>query len=65
MGHLADFGEKIKRCRVLCRKPEGKGPLVRPKFIWEDDIKMDLQKLEWEAWTGSNWLSMWTNGGLL
>lgn len=26
--------------------------LVRPKFRWEGDIKMDLQELEWEAWTG-------------
>ena len=49
MGHLAEWGEKIKRCRILCGKHEGKGPLVRPKFRWEDDIKMDLQKLEWEA----------------
>ena len=47
---------------ILCGKPEGKGPLVGSKVRWEDDIKMDLQKLEWEAWTGSIWLSMWTNG---
>jgi len=61
-GHLADLGERIKRCMILCGKPEGKGPLVGSKVRWEDDIKMDLQKLEWEAWTGSIWLSMWTNG---
>jgi hypothetical protein len=65
MGHLADLGEKIKRCRILCGKPEGKGLLVRLQFRWEGDIKTDLQKLGWEAWTESIWLSMWTNGGLL
>jgi hypothetical protein len=24
-------------------KPEGKRPLGRPRLIWEDNIKMDLQ----------------------
>jgi hypothetical protein len=27
--------------RVLVRKPEGKGPLGRPRRIWEDNIKMN------------------------
>jgi hypothetical protein len=26
-------------------KPEGKGPLGIPKHSWEDNIKMDLQKV--------------------
>jgi len=29
--------------RGLVRKPYGKRPLGRPKFRWEDNIKMDLQ----------------------
>jgi hypothetical protein len=29
--------------RVLVGKPEGKKPLGRPRSIWEDNIKMDLQ----------------------
>ena len=29
----------------LVGKPEGKGPLGRPKRRWEDNIKMDLQDL--------------------
>jgi hypothetical protein len=29
--------------RVLVGKPEGKGPMGRPKHRWEDTIKMDLQ----------------------
>jgi hypothetical protein len=31
--------------RVLVGKPEGKSPLGRPRRIWEDNIKMDLQKV--------------------
>ena len=26
--------------------PEGKGPLGRPRYRWEDNIKMDLQEVE-------------------
>jgi hypothetical protein len=38
------------------RKPEGKRPLGRPRHRWENNIKMDLQKLDLGAWTGSSWL---------
>jgi len=38
------------------RKPEGERPLRRPRNRWEDNIKMDLHKLDLGAWTGSNWL---------
>jgi hypothetical protein len=41
-GAFGRVGEKTKRCMILCGKHEGNGPLVRPKFRWEDDIKMDL-----------------------
>ena len=36
-------------------KPEGKRPLGRPRHIWEDNIKMDLQEVGRGAWTGSIW----------
>ena len=29
--------------KVLVGKPEGKGPLGRPRRRWEDNIKMDLE----------------------
>jgi len=29
--------------RVLVGRPEGKGPMRRPRRRWEDNIKMDLQ----------------------
>jgi hypothetical protein len=31
--------------RVLVGKPEGKRPLGRPRFRWDDNIKMDLQEV--------------------
>ena len=31
--------------RGLVGKPEGKRPLGRPRSRWEDNIKMDLQKV--------------------
>jgi hypothetical protein len=31
--------------RVLVGKPEGKRPLGKTRRIWEDNIKMDLQKV--------------------
>ena len=31
--------------RVLVGKPEGKGPLGRPRRRWEDNFKMDLQEM--------------------
>jgi hypothetical protein len=31
--------------RVLVGKPEGRRPLGRPRYRWEDSIKMDLRKV--------------------
>jgi hypothetical protein len=33
--------------RVLLGKPEEKRPLGRPRLRWEDNIKMDIQKVGW------------------
>ena len=35
--------------RVLMGKSEGKTPLGRSRHRWEDNIKMDLQKVECEG----------------
>ena len=45
-GHVARMVEKRDVCRVLEEKPEIKKPLARPKHRREDNIKMDLQKVE-------------------
>jgi hypothetical protein len=44
-GHVARIGEERVVHRVLVGKPEGKGPLGRPRRRWEDNIKMDLQEV--------------------
>jgi hypothetical protein len=40
------MGEGRGVYRVLVGKPEGKRPLGRPRRRWEDNIRMDLQKVE-------------------
>ena len=45
-GHVARMGEDKRVQRVLVGKPEGKGPLGRPRRRWEDNIKIDLQEVE-------------------
>ena len=44
-GHVACIGERRVVSRVLVGKPEGKRPLGRPRYKWEDNIKMDLQEV--------------------
>jgi hypothetical protein len=39
------MGEDRGVHRVLVGKPEGRRPLGRPRCRWEDNIKMDLQKV--------------------
>ena len=31
--------------KVLVGKPDGKGPLGRPRHRWEDNIKIDLEEV--------------------
>ena len=44
-GHLVRMGEGRGVHRVLVGKPEGKRQLGRPRRRWEDNNKMDLQKV--------------------
>jgi hypothetical protein len=48
------MGEGRGVYRVLVGKPEGKILLGRPRRTWEDNIRMDLQEVEWgcEDWIG-------------
>jgi hypothetical protein len=39
------MGEDRGVHRVLVGKPVGKRPLGRPRRIWENNIKMDLQEV--------------------
>ena len=44
-GHVVRMGKSRGVYRVLVGKPEGKIPLGRPRRRWEDNIKMDIQKV--------------------
>jgi hypothetical protein len=39
------MGEKRNAYRILVGKPDGMGPLGRPRSRWVDDIKMDLREI--------------------
>jgi hypothetical protein len=43
-------------------KLEGKRPLGRPRRRWDDNIRIELQEVEWGggAWTGFIWLKIGT-----
>jgi len=56
------MGDRRDIYRVLVRKPEGKRPLGRHRLRWEDNIKMDLQEVEYGVWTGWSWLRIGTGG---
>jgi len=63
--HVTLMGEIRGVYRVLEGKPEGKGPLRRPRRRWKDSIKMDLQEVECG---GRDWLELaqvGTGGGYL
>jgi hypothetical protein len=42
VGHIARIGE------MRNRQPERKGPLGKPRRIWEDNIRVDLRETDWE-----------------
>jgi hypothetical protein len=49
------MGEGRGAYRILVGRPEGRRPLGRPRRRWEDNIKMDIQEVEWE---GVDWIDM-------
>jgi hypothetical protein len=46
-------------------KSDGKRSVGRPSRRWEDNIKMDLQEIEWGVWTELISLRTGTSGRLL
>ena len=52
VGHVACMGAKSGVYRVLLGRRKGMRPRGRHRHRWEDDTKMDLQDVGWEAWTG-------------
>jgi hypothetical protein len=55
-GHVAHMGEGRGVYRVLVGRPEGKRLPGRPRYMWEDNIKMDLREIEIDGVNGI-WLA--------
>jgi hypothetical protein len=53
--HVTRMGERRGVYRVLVGKPEGKRPLGRLRRRWEDNIKMDIQKV---GCGGMEWIEL-------
>jgi hypothetical protein len=54
------MGERRGVYRVLVGKPERKRPVRTPRRRWEDNIKMDLQKVECG---GMDWIKLTQDRG--
>jgi hypothetical protein len=44
-----------KRKHIFLGKPEGKGPLGRPRRRWVDNIKIDIGEIGWD---GVDWVNL-------
>jgi hypothetical protein len=45
-GHVARMGEKRNVYRLLVGKPEGKRPIRKTRYMWVENIKIDLVEIE-------------------
>jgi len=52
VGYEACMGDRSGAVRLLVDRPEEKGLLRRLGHRWEENIKMDIKKLEWQSWIG-------------
>ena len=62
---MAHVGDRRSANRILVGRPEGKGPLGRLTFRWEDNIMNGSLKGGMEVWTGLIWLRIGTGSSLL
>jgi hypothetical protein len=49
------YGEKRNARRSLVKKSEVKRKLGRPRYKWEDNIKMYLREI---GWSGMDWIDL-------
>jgi hypothetical protein len=67
-GHAARMGDRRGACRVMVGRPEGKGPLGRPRCRSGGGgviLEWILKKSVGRAWTGLIWLRIGTRLRLL
>jgi hypothetical protein len=62
-GHTAHI--KWEWIRGFCRKPAGKRPVARPRYIWEGNVRMGLRETEWTLLIGFIFLRIEINCRLL
>jgi hypothetical protein len=64
VGHVAHMGGVRKAYTILVGRREGRKPLERPGWEWEDNIKVDFKEI---GCVGVDWiqLSIGTSSGLL
>ena len=43
VGHVARMKKDMNAFKMLIDKPTGKRPLERPRYRWEDNIRIDLK----------------------
>jgi hypothetical protein len=56
MGRACNTNEgKRNAYKVLVKKPEGRGPLGRPRLKWIDNINIDLREIGWD---GMDWIDL-------
>ena len=47
MSHVAGVGDRRGACWVSVGKHQGRRPLGKVRRRWDDNIKVDLQEMEW------------------
>ena len=62
VGHVARMEEGRSSFKILTGKPTGKRTLGRPRRIWEDNIRMELEEIGINA---GNWVDSAQDMGLL
>jgi hypothetical protein len=53
-GHVTQMGQKRNTYRIFEGKPERKRPLGRPRHMWVDNTKMDLER----GWGGMDLINL-------
>jgi hypothetical protein len=54
-GACSTYRKKRGAYRILVGRTEGRRTLGRPRRIWEDNIKMDIQEM---GWVGTDWIEL-------
>jgi hypothetical protein len=57
-GQVARIWEKRNAYRLFVGKPEGNGPLGKPKRRWVNNVKMDHGQI---GWVGVDWIGLAQN----